>query len=288
MIFKKFGTTSLLAANPLESSNEGQFAKINGQEIYFKDTGKGPSIIFMHGFLMDQSLFDGQVEALSSNYRCIRWDARGFGKTKWDGKPFNLYDSVRDCFGLMDYLNIDSAVLVGMSQGGYCALRAALTSPKRVNGLVLMSTQSTVDPEPLQAAFREMRDTWHKYGPLTPLLERLATAILGPIQEPGMEAHWNCWLPQWKQVSGQAIFHAMNNLLDRDEVTHRLQEITCPVLVTHGENDQALPPILGEELSKRLSGCRGFVVLPGCHAVNMTHSELINPQLKKFLDGLAL
>jgi pimeloyl-ACP methyl ester carboxylesterase len=261
-------------------------AKINGQEIYFKDSRNGPAIVFMHGFLLDHSLFDAQVEALSSDYRCVRWDARGFGKTKWDGKPFNLYDSVKDCFGLMDHLKIDSAILVGMSQGGYCALRAALTSPERVKGLVLMSTRSSIDPEPMQAVFREMRDTWHQHGPVTPLLEGLATAILGPIQEQGMEDHWNHWLPQWKQISGDAIYHAMNNLLERDEITHRLAEITCPVFVTHGDHDSTVPPILGEELSKQLPGCRGFATFPGCHAVNMTHSKMLNPPLKKFLSGL--
>src|SRR4051812_46137505 len=107
-------------------------AKINDQEIYFEDSqGNGPAVVFMHGFLMDQSLFDAQVEKLTPQYRCIRWDARGFGQTQWNGKPFQLSDSVSDCFGLMDHLGIESAVLVGMSQGGYCALRAALTSPER-------------------------------------------------------------------------------------------------------------------------------------------------------------
>lgn len=262
-------------------------AKINNQEIYFEDSaGNGPAIIFMHGFLMDQSLFDSQVAALTPRYRCIRWDARCFGQTKWDGKPFNLYDSVKDCFGLMDFLGIDSAVLAGMSQGGYCALRAAITSPARVKALVLMSTQSGVDSEPLKAGYREMRDTWKQFGPISPLLEGLATAILGPSQTPGMEDHWNKWLPKWKQISGDAIFHGMNNLLDRDEITHLLQDITCPALVTHGMDDSAIPEALGKELSIKLPHCRGFVTTPGAHAVNLTHPEMINPPLKKFLDEL--
>ncbi|MDP1880074.1 MAG: alpha/beta hydrolase, partial [Parachlamydiaceae bacterium] len=238
-------------------------AKINNQEIYFEDSGgNGPPIVFMHGFLMDQSLFDHQVAMLIPRYRCIRWDARCFGKTIWDGKPFNLYDSVKDCFGLMDFLCIDSAILVGMSQGGYCALRAAITTPDRVKALVLLSTQSTIDPEPLKAAYREMRDTWKQVGPIPPLLEGLATAILGSKLATGMEDHWNEWIPKWKQISGEAIFHAMNNLLDRDEITHLLQEITCPAFVTHGTDDSAIPEALGKELSTILPNCRGFIATP--------------------------
>ena len=264
-------------------------AQINGQGIYFEDSGgNGPAIVFLHGFLMDQSLFDAQVEKLVSRYRCIRWDARGFGQTQWDGKPFNLYDSVSDCLGLMDHLNVGSAILAGMSQGGYCALRAALVAPKRVKALVLMSTRSGVDEEPLKAAYRGMRDAWKKKGPIPLLIEGFATGILGPKQAPGMETHWNQWLPRWNQISGDAIFHTMNNLLDRDEISHRLTEITCPALVTHGTEDNAIPPSLGEALSKALANCKGFILAPGAHAVNLTHSEIINPPLVKFLDESVL
>ncbi|HEV8052303.1 MAG TPA: alpha/beta hydrolase, partial [Parachlamydiaceae bacterium] len=98
--------------------------------------------------------------------------------------------------------------------------------------------------------------------------------------------HWNKWLPQWKQIPAASIFHAMNNLLERDEITHRLQEIVCPVLVTHGADDSAIPASIGEDLSKRLPNCHGFVVSPGAHAINMTHAEVINPPLKKFLQGI--
>ena len=150
-----------------------------------------------------------------------------------------------------------------------------------------MSTQSKTDPEPLQAAFREMRDTWKQFGPVAPIMEGLATAILGPIHDPGMEAYWDHWLPKWKQHSKEAIFHAMNNLLDRDDVTHRLSEIICPVLITHGDNDSAIPAAIGEELSRRLPNCREFVVASGAHAVNMTNPKAINLALKNFLHTLS-
>ncbi|MCX6536754.1 MAG: alpha/beta hydrolase, partial [Actinobacteria bacterium] len=63
------------------------FANINGQEIFYQDSGgTGPVVILAHGFLMDQTMFDAQVAALSPEFRVITWDERGFGRTKWDGK----------------------------------------------------------------------------------------------------------------------------------------------------------------------------------------------------------
>lgn len=167
-------------------------------------------------------------------------------------------------------------------------MRAALMAPERVNGLVLMSTQPAVDSAPLLDAYREMRDTWKQIGPVQPLLEGLATAILGPRDAPGIDSHWNKWLPKWKELTGESIYHAMNNLLERDEITPRLAEIVCPVLVTHGANDSAIPVSVGENLSRMLPNCLDFVVAPGAHAVNLTHAHVINPSLKRFLDTVCV
>ena len=51
------------------------FAPVNGQNIYYEDTGgRGPVIVFSHGLLMDRSMFDPQIEALQGQFRCISWD----------------------------------------------------------------------------------------------------------------------------------------------------------------------------------------------------------------------
>jgi pimeloyl-ACP methyl ester carboxylesterase len=268
----------------LEEETTMPIAQINGQGIFYEDTGGGETaVIFLHGFLMDQTMFAPQVAALAPHYRCVRFDARGFGQTEWDGQPFNLYDTVADCVGLMDHLSIDYAVLVGMSQGGYAALRAAFTYPNRVQALVLMSTRSGTDEEEVKAGYREMRDTWQAVGPVDPLIQGLLTGIIGP-----KEAHadlWAEWAPRWKSRSNAQIFHAMNNLLDRDEIDHRLAEISVPVLVTHGEEDGGIPIAWGEALVRDLPHSQGLVRVPSAaHAANLTHPHLINPPLLAFLE----
>lgn len=258
-------------------------AQINGQGIFYEDSEVGETaVLFLHGFLMDHTMFAPQVAALTPRYRCVCFDARGFGQTAWDGQPFNLYDTAADCIGLMDYLAIDRAVLVGMSQGGYAALRTALTYPDRVQALVLMSTRSGTDEDEVKAIYRDMRDTWQAVGPVDPLIEGLLTGIIGP-----KEAHadlWAEWTPRWKSRSKEQIFHAMNNLLDRDNIDHRLGEITAPVLVTHGEEDGGIPIALGEALHRDLPNSQGLVRVPGAaHAANLTHPHVVNPPLLAFL-----
>src|SRR6185503_14557422 len=86
------------AAGIGSSSSAMSYATINGQRIHFEDSGgSGPPVILAHGFLMDQSMFDRQVEVLAPAFRVIRWDERGFGQTEEDGRPFTYWDSAADC-----------------------------------------------------------------------------------------------------------------------------------------------------------------------------------------------
>src|SRR5689334_12717687 len=142
------------------------FANINGQRIHFEDSGgAGPPVLLAHGFFMNQSMFDRQVAVLAPAFRVIRWDARGFGKTEDDGRPFTYWDLAADCIGLLDHLGLERAVLGGLSQGGFLSLRAALLAPARVKGLVLISTQSGVDSEEVLQAYNQMLYQWTTFGP---------------------------------------------------------------------------------------------------------------------------
>jgi pimeloyl-ACP methyl ester carboxylesterase len=266
------------------------YAAINGQKIFYEDSGgHGYPIIMMHGFLMDLSLFDPQVEVLSKKYRCIRFDARAFGKTQWDKKEFTLYDTVSDCLGLLDYLNIPCAVVIGMSQGGYAALRLAINHRDRVKALVLMSTQAGIDDQATIAQYTLMRDTWINAGSVDALIEGLATVLLGPKTSSFMENVWNRWLPKWKTTTKTAIFHAMNNLLFRDEISADLKKICHPVLITHGDADFGMPIHLAKSLSENLKNCKKFLPIKGAaHAANFTHPKAINDALIDFLESLPL
>ena len=255
-------------------------ASINHQDIFYEDSGgTGPAIIFMHGFLFDQSMFDGQVKALAPTYRCIRFDARSFGQTQWDGKPYSLYDTAADCVGLLDALKIDKAVVAGMSQGGYAALRVAIKYPERVKALVFMSTYNGVDTDDVKAIYRSMRDAW-KAGNSGPTVETLLNLFIG--SSPELRAYWK---PLWEKRAGDEIWAAMNNLIDRDEITkEQVSKVTVPVLSIHGDADQGIPLSLGKALYQSMPNPKQWVTVPGAtHAANITHSDVVNGPLKEFL-----
>jgi 3-oxoadipate enol-lactonase len=257
------------------------YAAINGQNIHFEDTGgDGPVVVFSHGFLMDHSMFDHQVAALRDRYRVVTWDERAFGDTEFDGQPFTYWDSAADCLGLLDHLGIESAVLGGMSQGGFLSLRAALMAPERVRALVLLDTQAGGEDPAVADGYRQMIDTWVTVGPVDELAAIVADII---IAEPETNA---AWIAKWKQRPHEPMRQAGDCLLDRDDIADRLGEITCPALVVHGTEDTAISMERAEQLAAGLVGSGPVVKVGGAHAANLTNPEPVNAAILEFLAGL--
>jgi 3-oxoadipate enol-lactonase len=254
-------------------------ADVNGQRIFFEDSGgPGPALVLAHGFLMDQTMFDPQVAALAPDVRVIRWDERAHGRTEWDGLPFTYWDSASDCIGLLDHLEIDQAVVGGMSQGGFLSLRAALMYADRILGLVLIDTQAGVEDAETMARYRGMVDSWLEMGPVEPLVNAIAGIIIGAPE------HWEPWVGRFRETSPERVRGAADCLLGRDDITARVAEILCPAIVFHGTGDIAISMERAAQLSSALSGCEALVRVEGAgHSANLTHPAGVNPALREFV-----
>jgi len=119
------------------SAQQKGFADINNTKIYYETLGSGTPIIFLHGAYCDTRAWDYQFDEFAKDYQVIRFDLRGFGKSSIPDttKPYQFVDDLK---ALMDYLNIDKAVIVGHSMGGVPAFKMAYNYPERVLALVLL------------------------------------------------------------------------------------------------------------------------------------------------------
>src|SRR5271156_3672769 len=155
------------------------FLDHDGNRLYYEDTGgNGTPVVFLHGFILDHTLWAPQVAALGGEYRSIALDGRGHGMSEAN-QDFTFTDSAGDVVALLDELGIDRAVLVGHSQGGWTVQHAALRNAERVAGLVLVST--TIHPfEPSAVhGFMQMRQGWVEYGPVGELAGAMAGIQFG-------------------------------------------------------------------------------------------------------------
>ena len=262
-------------------------AAVNGVQVSYADSGgDGPAVVLSHGYLMDGSMFDAQVAALAPEYRVITWDARGHGGTPAPG-PFSYWDSARDVLALLDHLGIERAVLGGMSQGGFLSLRAAVLAPQRVRGLVLIDSQAGTEAEASRPGYEQLHQAWLEQGP-GPVQEIVAAIILGPGRWDGWYAKWAGQYAQWAPDNLSQLTWPFRCLMDRDDLTGRLGEVSCPALVVHGSQDAAIPLARAEEMRGALAGPVTFTVIDGApHAANVTHPGAVNAAMVDFLRGLA-
>lgn len=259
-------------------------AEVNGQKLYYEDTGgSGPPVVFSHGLFMDHEMFAPQVAALKDRYRVITWDERGHGGTAGASlAPFTYYDSADDLAALLKHLGVERAVLAGMSQGGFLSLRAALTHPGLVKALILIDTQAGQEDPAAMEGYAELIQAWLDNGLSDATADYIETVILGQGW-----AGAGAWKAKWKTIAPHNVAGCMDTLAHRDDVTARLAEIKVPALVIHGDADAAIPLSLAEALAAGLPDAE-LVVVPGAgHAANLTHPEVANPAIKRFLARVA-
>ncbi len=254
-------------------------ARINDTDIFYEDSGgSGPAVILSHGFLMDHTMFDPQVAELRSTHRVITWDERGFGGTRATG-DFTYWDSARDALALLDHLGIKSAIFAGMSQGGFLSLRAALTAPDRVRGLILIDTQAGTEEPANVDGYEQLHAAWLAHGAAA-VQDGIAGIILGA-------GEWQSWFDKWAVLPSEQFTYAFHCLMGRDDVTNRLGEITAPTLIVHGDADAAIPVSKAETLRDLIAGPTELVVVPGgTHATNLTHPVPTNAAIRAFVDRL--
>jgi 3-oxoadipate enol-lactonase len=258
-------------------------ADVRGQRLHYEDTGgAGLPLVLSHGFLMDSDMFELQRSALAGGHRVITWDQRGHGRTVSSPGEFTYWDSAEDLAGLLDHLSVGRAVVGGMSQGGFVALRFALAHPKRTAGLVLIDTQSGREDPEKTTQYDLMHEVWVGSGPSDQLLEMVAAIIIGNRRPESA-----VWVDKWKARELESLTRIYRTLMDRDDVTERLGEIRAPALVIHGTDDVAIDLAIGEQLRARLPGSRDMIRVDGAgHASNLTHPEHVNRAIEDFLASL--
>ncbi|MFW9822483.1 MAG: alpha/beta fold hydrolase [Candidatus Thorarchaeota archaeon] len=130
------------------------FADVNGIKLCFFSQGEGFPILLLHGFGSKKEGFMAQIPELSKHFRVISFDMRGAGKSSRPNYHYTMDMFADDIKGLMDYLKIDSAHLVGFSFGGMIAQKFVLKYPSYVSKLIIINSSGIrkmpkdYDPEP--------------------------------------------------------------------------------------------------------------------------------------------
>jgi 3-oxoadipate enol-lactonase len=262
-------------------------ALINGWNTSYTIDGNasGQPVVFIHGFPFSQEMWRPQVAPLSSDYRVITYDVRGHGESEVGDGQYTIEFFVDDLIALLDYLKIEKAVVVGLSMGGYIALRAIERNPEPFRGLVLCDSRSEADTNEGKikraASIQSVRtDGVKKYA------EGFVRAVFAPKtfeRDPEAIKFIKRIIEKTAPI---AIAGTLLALASRTDTTESLSKISVPTLILVGEHDALTPVSAAKSMSEKIRQSEFHVISNAAHLSNLENPEEFNRHLLDFLQRL--
>ncbi len=256
----------------------------DGCPIHYWLTGPedGPAVVFSHTGFVDHTMFESQVALLTPHYRILTWDMRGHGLSQPLGGTLSYQNAANDLVALLDHLEIEQAILAGVSMGGCAAQEVVFHHPKRVSALVLAGCPCVTIAAPKSVIF--MSRIFLGIAHLLPeniLKHQIAnsTNTTVPSTVPAVRAYIR---ESAKQISKQTVVAMYRAVLNgfHDEPGY---QINHPFLLMHGDHDS--PPIQAQAplWAKRDSNCRYKIIPEAAHNANQDNPAVFNQLLQDFL-----
>ena len=241
----------------------------DGVAIHYEVHGSGPTMLLSHGYSATTAMWRPQVEGLSRDFRIVAWDMRGHGESDSPDDPgaYSEAATVGDMAAILDALGVRSAVIGGLSLGGYMSLAFELEHPARTSALMVFDTGPGYRKE-------AGRDAWNRTAHArAEAFERQGLSALGNGNEVRISRH----------RSALGLAHAARGMLAQVDgrVIDHLPTIGVPALVLVGERDT---PFLAatDYMAAKIPNARKVVLADAGHASNIDQPEAFNRAIRSF------
>jgi len=245
----------------------------DGVRIYYEVHGTGPAILLSHGYSATSAMWTGQVGPLSAKHTLILWDMRGHGASDSPANPAEYSEALTtaDMAALLDAVGAPTAVIGGLSLGGYMSLSFNVAYPQRVDALMLFDTGPGYRSDNGRAGWNKIAAQRAKE------LETKGLAALGASSEVAVSRH----------RSAQGLAHAARGMLAQTDgrVMESLPNIAVPTLVLVGSLDE---PFLAatDYMAGKIPGASRVVIDGAGHASNIDKPREFNAAVEEFLARL--
>ena len=256
----------------------------NGIDVNYEIHGKegAPWLVLGHSLACSVRMWDPQIAALQSKYRILAYDTRGHGATEAPKGAYTLEMLADDLRFLLKELGITAAHYCGLSMGGMIGQTFALKYPDVFKTLILADTASRY-PEDAAPAWADRITTAEAKGmePLAqPTLERWFTEPFRKTNAAAVDGVRR--LIVGTPVAGYVgCCHAIPKI----NLTARLKEIKCPILVIVGEQDPGTPVAMAKEIHDNAPGSRLVVIPQAAHLANLEQPAAFTRAMEQFLAG---
>lgn len=268
------------------------FAEVGGGRIYYEMLGKGHPLVLIHAGITDSRMWDEQFPAFAKHFKVVRYDTRGYGKTRLPEKEFAYHS---DLYELLEELGIERTHLLGCSMGGVAAINTTLEHPEMVSGLVLVG--SGLDGR--ETKDKKVIDSWKEIDELETRIDELIEQkeysraadleidlwVAGPQR--GLDDIDKALRNRVREmlIPSYSIPFGKRKKLD-PAAFYRLDEIKVPTLVIVGELDVFDILDTADVLADKIQGAKKLVMSGVAHLPNMEAPEEFNRIVLDFLTSL--
>jgi 3-oxoadipate enol-lactonase len=263
-------------------------ASIYGGNIFYQETGNasGLPVVLIHGFPFDHQMWKPQSEALAAQgYRVLAYDVRGHGASDVGDGQYSIEAHVDDLISLLDHWKVSRAVVVGLSMGGYIALRALERQPERFAAAALCDTRSEADSN--EGRIRRART-------VTVVKSRGAAAFADDFVKGIFAATTFTTNPETVATIRETIAHTsplsiagtLLALAARSDTTASLGAIRVPTLILVGEHDVTTPVDASESMHAAIASSELVIIPNAAHMSNLENPGAFNAALLAFLGRL--
>jgi 3-oxoadipate enol-lactonase len=257
--------------------------EVNGMQMAYRDLGRkhAPTLLLIHGFPLDHRMWAAQLAGISDSMRVVAPDLRGHGRSELPQGPVSMDTHADDLAALLDRLEIERAVIAGLSMGGYVAFAFWRRHASRVRALVLLDTRAEPDSPQAQAN----RDAAIARAPqvgAAAYADEMLPRLLAPesMADPRIKGAATAIMAA-QPVAGTVA--ALGALRDRADSRPTLPTITAPALVIVGEHDALTPPADAAAMAAAIPGARMAVVPHAGHLSPLENPRAVNRLLRGFV-----
>ena len=260
-------------------------ATVNGIALNYEVSGTAgkPWITFAHALCNNLTLWDDQVALLEDEYRILRYDLRGLGRSEAPPGPYSFPMLVADAIALLDHVGVERTHWCGLSIGGMMGYGLAQDHGNRLLSLIACDSRPDAPPD-YQAYFQHRIDLAAAEGMdglVQPTIERWFTpdSVAGNI---AVLDRVRAMIRSTDQTGHAGCCEALKTLA----FGARLGEIRVPTLIVGGARDKGAPPEALAEAARAIPGAKHVVIPDAGHISNLENPAAFNAALKDFLDGL--
>jgi 3-oxoadipate enol-lactonase len=253
-------------------------ANINGANLYFEEHGQGQPLVMIQGFAGNQFAWFFQVMAFEKHFRVITFDARGIGRSSVSKVPYTVPVMVDDVLGLMDYLKIDRAHILGLSLGGLVAQVIAIEHPERIMKLILVSTLPGTNLEYISEGVRGVGRKVFNMDVVQAMDYFIKIAFNKPLYRYLIKL-----LSRPRLLTAYSDYFKQMQTVGEYNTVDRLHLIQSPTLVITGSNDRLVSPHCSEIIAGKIPRARLVMVKGGSHAFFLEMRSRLNREVLNFL-----